>query len=413
MKTWSREDLEARASTALRTLCVDVGNRCVGSEGNRAATAYVESTWAESGWRTARQEFTCIEWTATGATLTGPAEASFDVYPGPFSPACSVRAPLIVCETVEEVEALAGREPAGALLLLRRAVAGEALFPRNYPFVAFEEHQRIYNAVDAARPAAVLGATARSPQSAAALYPTPLFEDGDFQIPSVYLTEEEGERVAMLAGETLQLVIDSSCRPSTGWNPVAETGDPTGDEVVICAHVDAKPTTPGALDNAAGVVTLLLLADLLAGAVHNLRVELVAFNGEDHYSAIGEVTWLQQRTGLDRIRFAANIDDAGFRNGATAWSLYGCPPELEATIARCLGAYESMVPGEPWVQSDHSLFIQRGVPAAAFTSTRLAEVMGEITHTERDTIDLVDTGQLVEIALALRDLILALDAGAD
>ena len=33
---------------------------------------------------------------------------------------------------------------------------------------------------------------------------------------------------------------------------------------VLCAHIDSKLNTPGALDNAAGVVTLLLLAELLA-----------------------------------------------------------------------------------------------------------------------------------------------------
>lgn len=33
-----------------------------------------------------------------------------------------------------------------------------------------------------------------------ALYPFPLFEDGDFDIPSVYMTDVEGERLAAYAG---------------------------------------------------------------------------------------------------------------------------------------------------------------------------------------------------------------------
>lgn len=407
MKSENRMELKAKADHWLRALCVDIANRCVGSDGNRAATALVEAAWTASGWRTSRQEFACLEWTDSGAKLTSASGDAFDVYPSPYSPGCDVVAPLVVCETVDQVEAL---DATGAILLLRGPVASEALFPRNYPFVSFDEHQRIYRAVDAALPVAVLGATARSPQTASAQYPTPLFDDGDFTIPSVYLTEEEGVRLATLAGASVHLVIESTRKPATGWNPVAESGNPAGDEVIVCAHVDTRPDTPGALDNATGVVSLLLLAEVLAGSVHNLRVELVAFNGEDHYSAVGETVWLQKRTDFERIRLAANVDDAGYIKGSTAWSLYGCPPAQEETIARVFSDYAGVTPGEPWVQSDHSIFIQRGVPALALTTTELAEVMGTITHTEHDTIDLVDTGKLVEIALALRDLILAIDA---
>lgn len=34
-------------------------------------------------------------------------------------------------------------------------------------------------------------------------------------------------------------------------------------KLVLCANIDAKPDAPGALDNAAGIVTLMLLAELL------------------------------------------------------------------------------------------------------------------------------------------------------
>jgi aminopeptidase YwaD len=62
--------------------------------------------------------------------------------------------------------------------------------------------------------------------------------------------------------------------------------------MVVLAHIDAKAGSPGALDNAAGVVVLLLLAELLAGDTLPSSIELVAINGEDYYSNPGEQLFL-------------------------------------------------------------------------------------------------------------------------
>jgi aminopeptidase YwaD len=167
--------------------------------------------------------------------------------------------------------------------------------------------------------------------------------------------------------------------------------------------------TPGALDNAAGVVTLLLLAEMLADYAGSLGVELVALNGEDHYSAAGEIEWLKHSAGaFDTILLGINVDDAGYVRGESAYSLYGCPPEMAATIAAVMARHAGIVPGEPWYQSDHGLFIMQGVPALALASTEVAEVMEQIAHTPRDTPDVVDVAKLVTIAFALRDVIAAL-----
>jgi aminopeptidase YwaD len=70
-----------------------------------------------------------------------------------------------------------------------------------------------------------------------------------------------------------------------------------------------------------------------------------------------------------------------------------------------------MIEGEPWYQSDHSIFIQNQVPAMAITSDRFMELSTDITHTAKDHPDLVDLTKLAKIALALRDLLLDLDGG--
>ena len=104
--------------------------------------------------------------------------------------------------------------------------------------------------------------------------------------------------------------------------------------MVVCAHIDAKQGTPGALDNATGVVVLLLLAELLQDYSGKLGLEIVALNGEDYYSAPGEILFLRENAGkFGEIVLAINMDGAGYNQGNTAYSLYDCPRRLPVQYA--------------------------------------------------------------------------------
>ena len=100
-----------------------------------------------------------------------------------------------------------------------------------------------------------------------------------------------------------------------------------------------------------------------------------------------------------------NLDDVGYHRGRAAYSLYDCPPDLDGLIRQVFSAYPELVAGEPWYQGDHGLFLLHGRPALAITSELPAELMAEITHTPRDTLDWVDTRRLALLARALADLL--------
>jgi aminopeptidase YwaD len=408
--------LSARAAALLFTLAETIGARPTGSEANQRAVAWFANAMAATGMDVSLDEFPALDWQEEGATLTAQVGAPYDVYPSPYSLPADVRAPLLTATTVEAIEALAEAGAAqGKLLLLAGAVAQDQLFPRNYPFVSFEEHQRIYRALDRAQPAALLTATARNTFGAGALYPAPMFEDGDFDIPTVYLTVEEGARLAanVAADEPLHLQIRSRRLPVAAANVVARRGA-ARPPVVVLAHIDSKPTTPGALDNASGVVTLLLLADLLRDAPAAVAVELVALNGEDHYSAAGEMAFLRS-TGdhLGALTLGINIDGVGSHLGATAYSLYNMDAEgphaaLGARVRTLFAAHAGLVEGQAWMQSDHALFAMAGVPALAFTSQPLETLFTTLWHTADDTVEQVEPAHLAGLALALRDLLVSL-----
>ena len=261
--------LAEKAERYLERLCVEIPSRRVGSEGNRAATDFFAATAAPFGFRTESPEFACIDWEQGGAHLTASGE-SFDTAPSPYALGCDVSAPLAIVTSADELEAV---EIAGAIVLLRGEIAKEQLMPKNFPFYNPDEHRRIISLLEAKAPRAIIAATTRNPELAGAVYPFPLIEDGDFDIPSVFMTEDEGARLARHAGQLVALESRARRIPSRGCNVVARKRPDARRRIVLCAHIDSKLNTPGALDNAAGVVTLLLLAELLADYDGKLGIE--------------------------------------------------------------------------------------------------------------------------------------------
>ena len=398
--------LSEKAATYLGRLCLDYPHRRVGSRGNRAATDFFAQVVASFGFETECPEFECIDWTQDGALLTIEGEP-FEVLVSPYSLGGQARAPLVVVSTMEELEAV---ETSKKILLMRGDLAREQLMPKNFPFYNPDRHQRIIHLLEKKKPRAIVAATSRNPELAGGVYPFPLIEDGDFDIPSVYMTEEEGHRLAKHEGREVSLVIKAERLPAQGNNVIARKGSASGPRVVLCAHIDSKEDTPGAVDNASGVVVLLLLAELLVDYSGDLGVEIVAFNGEDYYSAPGQVLYLRDNADrLSEVVLAINIDVAGYHEGNTAYSLYDCPEEIAASIRKVFSAVEDSVEGERWYQSDHSIFIQNGVPALAMTSDRFMELSTCVTHTPQDSPEIVDCTRLAKMALALRDLVLDLN----
>lgn len=393
--------LMIKAEKYLKTLCSDIPNRRVGSPGNRQANEFLAQTFASFGFEVERQPFECMDWTHGAAELRLNGE-QFQVQPGPFTPGCRAEAPLVVVSSMEELQSVEVRD---SILLLRGEIASQQLMPKNFPFYNPEEHQRIFALLELKQPRAVLTASGRNPGMAGALYPFPMIEDGDFDLPSAYMTEEEGARFASHAGEMAALVIEAKRRPSSGFNLVARKG-PAARRLVFSAHIDAKEGTPGALDNAASVVVLLLLAELLQEYAGETGVELVPFNGEDHYSAAGEIAYLQANQGrLDQVALNINMDGLGARNQNTLYSFYECPDGVKSNIHNIFSQQAGFAEGPPWFQGDHMIFAMSGVPALALTSENFMQILTEIAHTPKDSPDLVDCEKLVAIAMALRNLL--------
>lgn len=388
----------------LNKLCVEIAERRVGSEGNRMASTYVEQILQEYGWQTQATPLKVLDWMSKGASLQcGGRE--LQVYSSPYALGCEVEGEWLAVDSLEKLEAA---EMHGKVVVLHGAITASQIMPRNFVFYNPEEHQRIIAALDKNPPAALICATGRDSATAGGTYPFPLFEDGDLDIPSVYMKDTDGVQLLALAGNPLKLVSHAERIPSTAFNVIANRGSEAGKKIVVSAHLDAKIGTPGAIDNATGVTTLLLLAGMLSDYTGETRVELVAFNGEDYYAVPGQMQYIQQNEGrFNEIIVNINIDGLGYFEGLSCFSAFELPAHIREAFDETLRLNPGVVEGPPWYQGDHSIFLQFGCPAIAVSSVWLIQHMDsqDVTHTPKDNLDIVNVHRVVESAMAIRDMV--------
>lgn len=376
-----------------------VGERPVGSAANGAVAAYFEEEAERLGYDVLSLPFACDLWRG-GPSVLRSGGAEWTVSPGPFSRPFDGAGAWVA---VSSFEALSQVEIGGKIVLLHGEIAKEPLMPKEYPFYYPDEHRQVIELLEGKHPAALVAATAKHPTCG--LDPFPLFDDGNFLIPTAYISA--GMAAALPgAGAAVELHIDSLVTPSFGRQPMATLrakGRPAG-RMIVCAHMDSAYNAPGAMDNAVGVAALLGAMRTLACCAGALDVDFVPFNGEEHYAACGELAYLEHIGGMDGIRLAVNVDSPGHIGSATAVSAYNLDGEAESTIGKAMKRHGA-VAGEPWAAGDHAVFAFRGIPSVAVTSSDMMNGVMGFSHTPRDTVEQVDFGLVGRTVAFLAELV--------
>lgn len=384
--------------------CGKISDRSVGAPGNHAATDYFEKIIDPFVERVEIDEFDALDWRGSRAELV-VGEERFETSSSPYSLGCYVRGELALAETLADLER---GDYEDKILLIRDELAREQLMPKSFVFYNPEEHQKIVNLLETSGAVALVCATERNPSLAGGVYPFPLIEDGDFDVPSVFTTDVEGEIIAKRIGDEAVLKSDCERIPSKARNVTGFVGPESGERIVVTAHIDAKKGTPGAIDNATGVSILLMIAEALKDYSGERRVEIVAFNGEDYYSVPGQMNWIFKNDGKFRdILLNVNIDGAGYKKGESAISFYDLPDKIRKIAENVIREFPGVVEGPKWVQGDHGIFTNYGRPAIAASSLWFTENVDsrEITHTPKDNLDIVDCDKVAELATALAEII--------
>jgi aminopeptidase YwaD len=380
-------DTVERVSAHLAELTGSRAGRPVGSAANHAAESYIAAVLAEAGYEVERQSFDCINWQLEDVGLW-IGDQALPVIANPYSPPCDVTAPVVAAGSLAELEAA---EMGGKIAVLHGELTRTPLFPRNYPFFTVAEHQRIADLLEQKAPQAVITV---SPMAG---NPAPIIEDGDFTLPS--LTVPAGVGPLLLAAEaSVAARVRSTAQPGAAVNVIGRRAAPDRAKIVLCAHFDTKQGTPGALDNAAGVAAVLSLAERLAATLPDTNLEIVAFNGEDHYAAPGEVAYINGcGSEFGRISLVVNIDGVGLKGQPSTVAFFNCSEDWAGQTRAEMAQWPQIEESAPWPEGDHSIFAMQNVPCVALTSGGIHALIDDIIHTSNDTLDRVAPGQIATV----------------
>lgn len=220
--------------------------------------------------------------------------------------------------------------------------------------------------------------------------------------------------VDLPARAVLGVTVRSAQRRTTDDpNLVARFGPP-GRALLIMAHYDSVPASPGAVDDAAAVGVVLELARVLALAPPRQPVMLV-FTADEEQGLVGAEA-LAERRG-DDVRFAIALDLIGGSGPLTLNGASQLIGRTELTWLADAAARAGVVLHAPlphrvisrwWPQaerSDHGPFTRRGIPAVHFYHRgQDGESIDLAYHSARDTAARIDRHSLDEVGRLLRAL---------
>jgi len=204
-------------------------------------------------------------------------------------------------------------------------------------------------------------------------------------------------------------------RRSSGDPDLVARFGPPGRALLIMAHYDSVPDSPGAVDNAAAVGVVLELARVLALAPPPQPVMLVLTASEE-IGLVGAEALAARHA--DEVRFAIALDLVG---GSGPLSLNGASRLIgRSELTWLAGAADraGVVVRAPlphrvisrwWPEierSDHGPFTRRGIPAVHFYHRgQDGEWIDLAYHSARDTAARIDRRSLDEIGRLLRALV--------
>lgn len=376
--------------------------RPVGTAANDEILDFLEEQFKNMNYSIQSLPFDCVVWEKGKSTLTLD-NCKFDLEPSPFSEPFNGSGKLCNVKTLEELEAI---NCEGDILILSGKITETPLQPKNYPFYYPDEHKHLISLLEEKHPKAIIAATGKNPLSGQ--NPFPLFEDGNFLIPSCNINNKTLSQIeAMLHSDSVShLTINSNKAPASSRQIIAsQKAEKPAGKVVICAHMDTKYNTPGALDNASGVAVLLKVAELLKETKCN--IDIVSFNSEEYFGACGELEYLKQiDSQRDNIELMINIDSPCHKGSQTAISFYNLHESISQITNSIMDRSQAIIKGQEWYAGDHAPFVFRGIPCLAVSSSDLFSGALEYTHTSKDTLDTVDFEMVNLTAQCLAEVVL-------
>jgi len=272
-------------------------------------------------------------------------------------------------------------------------------------------------------------------------------------LPGFEMAPEDYRRLVRLMGEgltpRLRLQDDVHFHDSdlNAYNVIADLpgADPKAGYVMVGAHMDSWVYGDGAMDNGAGSAIVMEAARILAaaGVQPKRTIRFALWSGEEE-GTLGSIAYVDRhiasrpdfapgsekspivrmmmaghswpvvkRPGYGDIKAYFNLDNGGGRiDGVTVQGDLEAIPLVKEWLRPLAGLGVTAVSPEVSTGSDHNSFTSVGVPSLTFTADMLDAI--QIHHTNADTLDHLDPGDLHQAATVVAAILLeAADSAAD
>jgi len=368
----------------MRTLCLEIGERHLGSKGEADAVDYISKVLGGYDCEVARQTFPGPGWRYGAYRLAVSGGRAFPCFPCFYSPACAQTGRLLP-------------------LSLRAASTVEAAQVRGRICFVHGEFRGVGDTNKLAERLEGLGAAAMiivSPYGGAVS--TKIVRNPALRRLGV-MTVSQGAalEIARRLDRDFTLKIAADRFEVTSCNVIGRQQGPGRGRVVLGAHYDTAPGIQGAWDNASGTAVLLELARLLRGRMGRMSLEFVAFGGEEYGGVIGcglgSYHYVQaHKKDLSRVAWMGCFDGVGVLLGEPYVSVGRSEKVRAAAASVCAPRGVEVCPFHRG--SDNGVFHDHGVPTVWFSDHIPDSGVGHIAlHSPQDTLKIMDWPRLTSI----------------
>ena len=216
---------------------------------------------------------------------------------------------------------------------------------------------------------------------------------GSLDIPVVGVSRDDGEELLRLLNRgdvtvTLRVVREER----TSQNVVATKDGGKGAVLILGAHYDSVPESPGANDNGSGTAVLLTLAQELAQMDLPIELRFIAFGAEE-LGLFGSGHYVSTLPENERNRVVAMLNFDALGSGGLRVGGDDLLVGQILTIADNLSISAFSTQEPSGASSDHASFRAAGVPVAFFVGSEFPRI-----HTPNDRIEFVDPELLGQTA---------------
>lgn len=410
--------IDSLVSNHINTLCDDIGVRWGGSEGEKQAAKYIISQFEKFGLdNIASEPFKLSTWECSSASIVivGEEEKQIDVRPSLFCPEIVVTGPLVDVGygMAHEIQGL-GQDLTGAIALITGAYE-----PFSPPEPLTNRLERLTNLGVAAAITPYANGGRRTAHGSTNDWRD--MQPGYTPLPTVHTSREDGSHLSRRATANNKVTVTVQAQQKEGKS-LNNMGELIGniwpkETLLLGAHYDTTPDSPGANDNGSGTTVLLETSRILSGLNKKVgispgrTIKFVTFGSEEQ-GLQGSDAYVRKHFGEDpKPNLMINLDELGT---GTMKGVALQFPELRFLVQRELDNMDEGLKCHVMAQMDASgdmyPFARNGIPSSMLWRWRFIGRHPDtgFGHSSSDTPDKVRTRELKEYSGLLARLLFRL-----